>query len=312
MKHLLEKLDQYFFTKAPAERLALLRIATGLFSLWYLSGRIDMFCEVAASDLSLFQPVGLARFLDGPVPASLFEGFLWLTLGLNLAFTLGWKFKWTGPAFALALLSLLSYRYSWSMIYHDTIALTLHVLVLGFSKAADALSLDRVFFRKKNNAVKPEKHWRYGWPVQLICIVTVLTYFLSGLAKVYSPLSWEWALGDTLRQQVAVDALRKEVLGADVSPFFAWIYEHSWLFLCMGILTFLIELGAPLALLHRRVGMLWAVMSWAMHWGIYFVMGITFRHQMSGIIFLPFFEIEKLMTFWRNRFKQKIPAPGFP
>lgn len=287
MNTMIDKLDRFFFASAPAQRLALLRIFTGLFTLWYLSVRVDMFCNVARSEAALFQPVGLAHFLSGPVAPAIFDSILWATLALNIAFIAGWKYRYTGPLFALFLLALLSYRYSWSMIYHDTIALTLHVLVLGFSRAADAWSFDQ--------CRATETHWRYGWPIRLIGMATLLTYFLSGLAKVYSPLSWDWAMGDAMRRQVAVDALRKEVLGAATSPWFAWMYEHAWLFAAMGILTFLIELGAPLALLHARAGKVWAAGAWMMHWGIYFVMGISFRHQMSGIIFLPFFEVEKWM-----------------
>jgi len=55
------------------------------------------------------------------------------------------------------------------------------------------------------------------------------------------------------------------------------------------------ELGAPLALADRRVLRLWSVGAFAMHWGIYAVMGITFRHQMSGVMYGPAFDLERLM-----------------
>ena len=56
----------------------------------------------------------------------------------------------------------------------------------------------------------------------------------------------------------------------------------------------IIELGAPFALANRRAGMAWAALTWLMHWGIFFIMGIRFRYQMSGLIFLPFFDVEKI------------------
>ncbi|MGB5820172.1 MAG: DCC1-like thiol-disulfide oxidoreductase family protein [Saonia sp.] len=128
----------------------------------------------------------------------------------------------------------------------------------------------------------------------MICAATVCTYFLSGIAKLAGDLAVEWASGSAMRSQVAVDAIRKEMLGAEAAPLFNLLFEHTWLFLGMGILTFVLELGAPLALVKRKWGMVWAVLTWMMHWGIFFIMGITFRYQMSGFMFLSFFNLEKL------------------
>jgi hypothetical protein len=56
-----------------------------------------------------------------------------------------------------------------------------------------------------------------------------------------------------------------------------------------------IELGAPLALAHRGLGQVWALAAFGMHWGIYFLMGIKFRYQQSGLIFAPFFDLELIL-----------------
>ncbi|NJM08483.1 hypothetical protein HC891_23340 [Candidatus Gracilibacteria bacterium] len=55
------------------------------------------------------------------------------TLLANLAFMLGIGHRVSGPVFAGLLLWLLSYRNSWSMIYHNDNVLVLHALILGFS-----------------------------------------------------------------------------------------------------------------------------------------------------------------------------------
>ncbi len=151
------------------------------------------------------------------------------------------------------------------MIYHDLHALVLQVLVIGFAGSAAALSLDA------GRRVEPaSSHWRFGWPVRLICAVTVLTYFLAGVAKVTSELGWGWASGEALRSQVAADTLRKEVLGGSTAtPLFEWMYEHPWMFMIMGVSTLILELGAPLALAHRRAGITWAILTWLMYWGVY-------------------------------------------
>ena len=248
MKTLLLRLRNFWFSPAPAERLAILRVASGTFSLWYLVTRFDMIQRMARADSTMFEPVGLSNLLAGPLPPTLFTLLFSLGIALNIAYIVGLKFKWTGPIFALLLLFLLSYRNSWSMIYHNRIALVLHVLVIGFVSAADAYSFDAWWKKRKGMIKNAISHWRYGWPIKLICTATVVTYFLAGLAKVFGDLAWDWVSGNAMRSQVAVDTLRKGVLGETYSPLFEWLYPHTTLFLIMGVITFLLELGAPLVL----------------------------------------------------------------
>ncbi|GAA4271572.1 DCC1-like thiol-disulfide oxidoreductase family protein [Aquimarina gracilis] len=292
MKNYLEKIRSNWFMQVPPQRLAVLRIATGLFSLWYLLSRFDMLQKIV-NNKDAFEPIGVLSWMNYPISP---EIFWWITIGvivLNVLYIIGWKFKFTGPAFAIAALVFFTYRNSWSMIYHNRNALILHVLIIGFVASADAWSWD-AWRKSKKGISNPKTHWQYGWPIQLICAATVGAYFLSGVAKLAGELAWEWVTGTAMRSQVAVDAIRKEMLGSEAAPLFEILFEHTWLFLGMGILTFVLELGAPIALFKRKWGMIWAVLTWMMHWGIFFIMGISFRYQMTGLIFLAFFDVEKL------------------
>jgi len=221
------------------------------------------------------------------------------TLLLGVLFVLGWRYRITGPAFAAFLLWVISYRLSWSMIYHSMHLVVLHVLVLGLSPAADALSLDAWRRSAAEAAQERPRAWQYGFPIRLICAVTVCAYFVTGVAKVASPLGWSWGTGQSLRSQVAADAIRKELLGTSGARFFYRVYNHVWLFTMMGILTFLVELGAPLALLNKKLGRLWAATAFLMHWGILFIMAIEFRYHLSGIIYASFFDMERVPV-WFN------------
>jgi predicted DCC family thiol-disulfide oxidoreductase YuxK len=215
-----------------------------------------------------------------------------------VAFILGWQYRWTGPAFGLLLLVLLSYRNSWSMLYHNDNVMVLHVLILGFVRAADAWSWD-----SWRSGTRPESelvHWRYGWPVQLVCAATTAGYFLAGLAKVAGESGWSWASGESLRGQIAADAIRKALLGESTSALSFFLYDHLWLFTIIGVMSLVVELGAPLALLDRRAGMFWAINAFLMHWGIFFIMSIAFRYQMSGFVFLSFFAVERTIPFLRG------------
>lgn len=288
MNRLTTLLERFWFPAIAPERLALLRIATGLFALWYMVVRFSMMVKMAAGSARLYEPVGMAQWLASPLSPALFQGLLWLGIGLCVLYIVGWKFRITGPAFALLFLFLMSYRNSWSMIYHNYNGLVLHILVIGFTAAADALSVDT--WRRR--AVQP--HWQYGWPVLLICAATTVTYLLSGLAKVMGELAWEWVDGSAMRSQVAVDTIRKVLLGGgEPTLLFEWLYAHTWLFLVFGLMTMVVELGAPLALLHRKIGYGWVFLAWGMHWGILFIMGIEFPYQLTGVIFLSFLPIEQ-------------------
>ncbi|BFP42453.1 hypothetical protein FGF1_32980 [Flavobacteriaceae bacterium GF1] len=288
-----------WFAQVNPERLAIIRMATGGFCLWYLLSRFNMLQRMV-QNTDAFEPVGLLSWMQEPLHPNLFWWISILLIVFNICYILGWKFRITGPAFAILALLFFSYRNSWSMIYHNRNALVLHILIVGLVASADAWSVD-AWSQRRKGVPKQNAHWRYGWPIMLICAVTVGSYFLSGVAKIAGDLAWDWATGSAMRSQIAVDALRKSILGAETAPFFNVIYKHTWLFFLLGIFTFIVELGAPLALYKKRWGRFWAVLTWGMHWGIYFIMGITFRYQMTGLIFLSFFAPEKLLTKARKK-----------
>jgi hypothetical protein len=297
MTRIARVIDRFWFAEAPAARLAMLRILIGGFALYLTVDHFSAWVDVGETSESMFTPVGVVAVLDRPLSPDAFRGLLAACVVANAAFVLGWRYRVTGPLFAMLFLWVLTYRNSWSMIYHSANLAVLHVLVLGFVPAADALSLDAR--RRAVGASPPASDWRYGWPIRLICAVTVATYLLSGVAKVAGPLGWSWATADSLRSQVAADALRKEVLGDSGSPLFYSVYDQDWLFGTLAAGSLVLELGAPLVLLSRRLGWAWAIAAFLLHWGILAIMSITFRYQLCGIAFASFFAVERLL-WWKD------------
>jgi hypothetical protein len=298
-----DRIAAWWFTPAPARRLALLRLVVGLYALTYMGGRFNLHAAIAATNPSLFDPVGVVSWLRAPLPVDVQRTIMLLTLAFNVLFLLGWKHRITGPLFAGLLLWSLSYRNSWTMVFHSDNLLVLHVLILGLTPAADALSVDawkRKTRRRWYGSLlgvrrrrSPDGDWEYGYPLRLMCGVTAAAYFLAGFAKVAGPLSWGWAAGDSMRLQLAADALRKDLLagGAPAMPFL--LYQHIWLWTFVGVLTLVVELGAPLVLLNRRLSQIWALMALGMHWMIEVIMDITFEYQLSFVPFLAYFPIER-------------------
>jgi hypothetical protein len=268
-----------------ATRLALVRVVVGGFSLAYLGRRRRMLARVARTDPRLFAPVGVVKVLDRPLPGPLVEATVTATMAANVAFLLGWKHRYTGPAFSGLLLWQLSYRNSWSMIYHTDNLLVLHALILGLAPSADAVSLDALG--------RPRTDEGYRWPIELMNATTALSYFVAGVAKVAGPLGGQWMSGESLRGQVAVDGLRKELMGDGAAPIAYALYDKVWLWRAMAAGTMVIELGAPLFLASRRTARLWAAAAFGMHWAILAVMRIKFRYQLSGAAFAPFVVLQR-------------------
>lgn len=299
MSAVFARLGRWWYDPAPAERLGVLRALIGLYALWYVSTRRGGFADSARSNPGLYAPVGVFRVLGGPLDAVVADGMVWLTLIFGVLFILGAFHRYVGPLFGILLTLTLMYSNSWSMIYHMDNALVIHVLILGFTNSAAAVSIDR-HFASRAGATAPEPADTFGWPIKLICAVTAAGYFLAGYAKLAGPHGIAWASGLQLREQVAADLINKEVFEGGGMPLAYAIWDHVWLFTVLGVGTVVLELGAPLFLLGRRAGRLWAVATWAMHWGIFLIMGIKFRYQLAFFIFLPFFNVERIATAFRT------------
>jgi hypothetical protein len=302
--------DRFWFAEAPATRLATLRLIIGLYAFAYLSQRYSLLSAVAATSRTYFEPVGLATILEDPLPVPIAQGLIVATLVACAAFVLGFQYRWSGPLFALLLLWTLSYRNSWTMVYHTDNLLVLHVLVLGLAPAADALSVDALLnraavarapvlgvWRSRN----PVADWGYGYPIRLICAVTVATYLLAAVAKLIGPVGWSWVMGDALRDQIAYDALRKELLSTGATAWAFTLYRQETLLTVVGVGSLAIELLAPLALFSRALAWVWVLAAFLMHWGIYFIMDITFWYHQFGIAFVSFFDVEKPVEWIRGR-----------
>jgi hypothetical protein len=107
----------------------------------------------------------------------------------------------------------------------------------------------------------------------------------------------------------AVDGLRKELLGDGAPPLVFTLYNNVLVFMAMAVGTLAVELGAPVALLDKRLTRVWAFGAFLMHWGIFFIMGINFRYQLSGVMFAPLFEVERLLG-WARSVKERLGVPS--
>lgn len=299
-------IERWWFAPAPARRLAMLRILMGGYAVAYLLVRFFHLISVAEMSAKQWKPVGPVVVLGAPLPAAVVTPMVLVTIALGVAFVAGWRFRIFGPVFAAAFLWVTSYRNSWSMVFHTENLMVVHVLVLAFSPAADAISLDA---RRRGTAPDDTPRARYGWVIRLLCAVTVTTYFIAGWSKLHNA-GFGWVTSDTLRSYVAYDNLRKVELGAGYSWLGVMLAQHGWLFPPMAAVSLAVELGAPLALLNRRLGKLWCVVAWSFHAGVLVLMAIMFHYPITGVGYTSFFEVEKLHDRWLRWRGRAAAAPS--
>jgi len=286
-------LDRFWLAPAPAPRLATLRVLCGLFSVIYLVVRSPVMVSFGKLDASQFEPAGIVQLLPMPLPPMVVFALWALCVASGAAFTLGIRYRLSGPMFGFLFLWVTSYRNSWGMIFHNDNLAVVHAFVLGMCPAAgDALSFDR----RRSGAPEPPDDGRYGWPIKLLCAAVAASYFVAGVAKLRGA-GLHWAGGDVLRNYIAYDAMRKIELGSIHSPIGAWIVQFAWPFPIVSVLTLVVELGAPFALVGGRVAALWALSAWGFHVGVLLTMAIVFPYPLT-VGLLPFIAAERI---WQLR-----------
>ncbi|HEY6876808.1 MAG TPA: HTTM domain-containing protein [Polyangiales bacterium] len=296
---MIARLDRFWYAPAPPERLALLRILLGVYAVSYLLARALPLTSVTRFSPAEFAPVGPVQVLRAPLPSGLVYAALALAIISGVAFTCGFLYRLTAPVFALAFLWVTAYRSSWGMVFHTENLTALHLLVLAFAPAADALA---------RGATPRESSGRYGWALRAVATITVVSYVLAGVAKLRLGGA-EWVDGELLRAQVAYDNLRKIELGSVHAPLGALLVQVAWPFRTLAWAALLLELGAPVALLHDKLARAWVLGAWSFHVGVVVLMAIGFPYQLSFAAYLALFPLEKLLdrlpSAWRARLSSR-------
>ena len=284
---IVRRVELWFAAPAPAERLAMMRIAVGVFAIGYLAVRAPVFLALADRDPAGFEPVGVLAWLDEPVADALVVGAFVAVCATGAAFVAGLWFRISGPLFAVLALLLCTYRGSWGQLLWFENLMVLHLLLVGCTRSADAFAVDA------RRRMAPALSTAYGWPLRMAAVVTIVTYVLAGVAKLRIG-GLDWMTGDTLRNHVAYSATRLDVLGGTPSPLARPFVEQAWLSSPLAVATMVIELGAPVALLGGRWRTVWVAGAWLFHVGIAVLMFVVFPYPLLLVAFAPLFPLERL------------------
>lgn len=293
--------------------LAVLRLLVGGYLAYYLWTRRGSYIEVASQlDPDVFEPVGVAAWLTAPIAPDLYAALHLASVAAAVLFTLGLCFRVSGPVCGLLTLLVLTYRQCFGFIYHTENLMAVHALVLGFAPSAHVLSLDawlRAGLKKLRwpNALAfvcahppstPIPSFRYGWPAQLIVLLTGVMYWIAGTAKIArGHVDLTWLFQGELLDHIGNNALRYEFLGAGAQAFTEQVFAApGWLLFGLSAGSLVLELFAPLMVFPGPLRWLIGLGLFGFHWGVLGLMGIPFHYQLRGIAYAPLVRWDKLLA----------------
>ena len=257
-----------WLTPEVSERaLTIWRVWTGVVLAVYLIVRV----RPLTSFVGAWRPVGVLRPIAEPLPMSA----LWLLWALSLGAALHFvrpigsetATRWVRALGVPALVILLTHRSSGGQILWFDILPALHVVALWLAGGRfDAI--------------------RAGWAMRMASLMTAITYVLAGIAKLRIG-GTAWITNGALERQITWSATRFDVLGGTPSPLAAPLVDLGLASAPLALAVIVIELGAPIALVNRRLALGWSIAAWAMHAVIAATLFVVFHWPLFGVAFAP-------------------------
>ncbi len=300
--------NDFFYRGFSGESLANLRIAFGLGLFFFHFTQFDHVfrSRISGPKYHFLDPMWHFRLLgiEHMEPA-----LTWAVFGLLLVATLsmaaGWKTRWSILCVILCIFYLKGVRDSVSGDVHHRYLMPIHVLFfLALSKCGWTRSLDERFRRRRGREPRRIETWEASWPIKASQLYVVSFYFWSGIAKLrVSGTDW-FAEGQYL-QSILVK--RSLIWGADADGVpkgntLGWeLAQQPELCMALSLLVLAMELSFPLLLLVRSAGWRAACLGAVMAFHLANLMLIYVGFALVPIVFLVFFDLEKVRTGWRAR-----------
>ena len=201
---------------------------------------------------------------------------------------------------------LLGLPHNFGQTFHFDALLVLTCVVLAFSRAADAWSIDALVGRTA--PVPDGRSGEYTWPVRMIWVAMSLVFVAAGLAKArHGGLEWIWS--DNMR----ILLMRAAYHVSDADPLGGiglWVAGHAWMARGLAGLSLAIELTFGLALVSRRARALLVPAAFCMLVGIRVIMGPTFgAFLLANVFWVPWEALGARVASWRTRLRASaVPA----
>ncbi len=254
-----------------------------LFAAVYAAIRLSAFRGLADLRASSFEPVGILWFLGSPLPDAVWFGVLGLLFVSGLVVLTGRAARPAMVVFTPCVLVVTTYRSSWGQLLWFENLLVIHLIVLTVAAVTGPI-----------DAIRPPP-----WAMQCCAVATVVLYVLAGLAKLrYGGLGW--ISGDVLANHIGYSSARLSVFGEQPPLLASFAVNHPGALTIASFATVTSELGAPLALLGRRLAIVWSSVMWATHVGIALTMAVVFPYPLVGLAFVPVVAVAGCMSLRRT------------
>lgn len=267
---------RWLMVAAPAGRLDAVRMLTVMYCLVWIVVRLDYWRDSARLADVRWKPVGVVGWLGVQPSVAAITMLAAVTFAVGVVALSGRAWAATGPLMAIGFVYLTTFGASWGQILHTANLPALHLLVLATAPVGRGRSTSA------------------GWPLKVMSMVTVATYFVAGVAKFRLGGGLTWLTGDRLLRLVAHDNMRKRLLDDIYSPLAPHLVGHPVLFRVGALLSVFVELGAPLGLLGRRLRWAWVASAWVFHVVVLAVMAVFFPYPLFGVAFASMLPTERL------------------
>ncbi len=269
-----------WFTAAPPETLAGVRIVIAVHALWIVLSRdFAGMAQLPAPFWAALPASTRVRYLLlVPEPGWLAHATVALLVAALVALALGWRARAAAAVAAALLYHVAPLEVApWT---HSAYERGLEVSILACLVLAVAPSGDAWAVGAPRPAPAPSE--AYAWPVTLIRLILASVYFNAFLSKLLR-VGPGWVSADNLRRWLVVFEEQEQVgLFHVVGP---WLARHPLLCLGAAVLAMVVDGGLWLAAFSRRARRVLVPLALAFHAGIALAMNIVFLNAPQLLVF---------------------------
>ncbi len=285
----------FWFTPGRPEALGMARLAFYGFLFYHLHD-LDTAGWLPVADL-YWEPLPIVRALGLRLASAEVLHALDLTFAASLA--LACVGLLTRPATAIAALTgayLLAMPHNMGKVHHSSAVLLFLLAAMAVSRCGDAWSVDAwLRARRAPDGPRPGPGPEYTWPLRFGWLMVCLVYFAAGCAKVHKS-GLEWITSDGVQNLMLMHPFTHD----PPTGLALWAAAVPGLHHVLAGGALALELGAPLALLSRRLRPVIALALATMQLGIWLAMGVFFNAFFAAFLFFGPWE-------WLAR---RLPAGG--
>lgn len=269
-------------------------VGFGIFCLFFLIP--DILNEALTLPEELYNPLLITRILLAPLgwgamPSdNLINAAYYLAIFFGFLGLVGWRTNLSIFLFAILMILLQSYIYSFGEIHHREAVLMIALVALAFSPCGRHWSLDAVQGRGFNplldsgDAQQTHSTYTY-WPI-FVCKVFMALMYLSAVFNKLTASGFGWANGYTLQAYMAQDGMR---WGSDLG---IWFSQQHELLLVGQIAVLIFQFTFWLVLFIPRLGWIYYPLGLGFHIMIYVTLKAPFWHWIAiYFLFIPYSNI---------------------